>query len=104
LLIEELDRLPTVAVSRALPQCDGQFRAVGGGQGEQLGKRPRIHRIIVSTLRLELQGLEPIGAFDPAVKIGNPVTFAFAAQRTGFVRRIDGGEQRLLVTKKTAKK
>jgi hypothetical protein len=60
--------------------------------------------IETNDLRFELQGMEPIGAFDLEVKIGNPVTFAFDGKRTVFVRRLDGREQRLLVTKKMPRK
>jgi len=64
--------------------------------------------IETTALRLELQGIEPIAggknAFDLEVKVGAPVTFALEGKRTVFVKRSNGKEQRLLLTKKTAKK
>jgi hypothetical protein len=60
--------------------------------------------IETNDMRFELQGMEPIGAFDLEVKVGNQVTFAFDGKRTVFVRRSDGGEHPLLVTKKARKK
>ena len=64
--------------------------------------------IETNELRLELRGIEPIGggsdAFDLEVTVGAPVTFAIDGKWTVYVRRSNGKEQRLLLTKKTARK
>lgn len=48
LLIGKLERLPTVAVGEALPECDLKFCAIDGRELEQLGKWTRTHWVIVS--------------------------------------------------------
>jgi len=64
--------------------------------------------IETTALRLELRGIEPIGggsdAFDLEVTVGAPVAFALDGKRIVYVRRSNGKEQRLLLTKKTPRK
>ena len=80
-------------------------RPIAGG-----GTLTEVATYVIETaeLRLELRGIEQIAggpdAFDLEVKIGVPVAFAIEGRRTVYVQRSNGKEQRLLLTKKTAKK
>jgi len=87
------------AGSRAMPA-----RPLPGGSLTEVAT----YVIETNDLRLELRGIEPIGggsdAFDLEVTVGAPVAFALDGKRTVYVRRSNGKEQRLLLTKQTSKK